>query len=137
MTLPRLRLRWWQVLIGTALLFPTALADDFEISYDLASGTFTHYWADFSNPPNAVAMVYSFFLPYVNLLGPSVYFVIWGGIVAGAYFYTQDVTMPLIVGTLVGAIMASLMTTPEAQIMMGLVISFAIGGVLVKVILGK
>ena len=111
--------------------------DDFEIPYDVAVGTFTHFWADFSLPPNPFAMVYSFFQPFVLLLGPSVYFVIWGGIVAGAWLYTQDITTPLVIGTLSGAILAAAITTPENQIMMGLVIAFAIGGVIAKIVLGK
>ena len=125
------------LLVGSILCSIAVAADDFTVDYDPRTGEYTHYWFDPTAPPNPVNMVYSFLLPIYAVLGPMMYFIMWGGFVTATWLYTQDITMPLVIGTLSGAIMTEAMDLPESQIMMVLVMCFALGGLLVKVVFGR
>ena len=120
------------------LLCSHVSAIDYSISYNPETGTYTQYWFDPTAPPSLWAMIFSFLLPYTNIFGPSVYFVLWAAPIVALWLYTQDITMPWVVGTLTGTLLANAMATmPEGLYMMILVIGFAGGGILAKALLGR
>jgi len=65
-----------------------------------------------------------------------VFLIIWGAIAMAFYIYTQDSTMPFVVGVLSGAILQVLMSA-DAKIVMVLTMVFLGGGILAKVLLGR
>ncbi len=75
-------------------------------------------------------------LPLTQIFGSWVFLIIWGTLCMGFYLYTQDTTMPFIVGVLGGSMMAFLMGE-DALVVMLLTMAFAGGGILAKVLLGR
>ena len=114
------------------------MAVDYTVNYNPETGVFTKYWFDPTASPNPYYMIYSFLLPFTNLLGPSVYFLFWAAPIVGIYIYTQDITMPWVVGVLTGALLSNALAgLPEGLMMMILTMAFAAGGILAKVMFGK
>jgi len=125
------------ILLGLLLVAPVLSMDDMTVNYDPKTGVYTHYWFDPTGPPNPINMIYSFFLPILNVIGPWMYFILWAAFAMAAWLYTQDITMPTVIGTITGAVMSSLMSMPEAQMMMILTMVFASGGLIAKVLLAR
>ena len=129
------------ILIVALLLMvmtPHVAAVDYTINYNPETGTYTKYWFDTSGPPNPYNMIYGFMLPFTLLLGPSVYFLFWAAPIVGIYIYTQDITMPLVVGVLTGALLSNALAgLPEGLLIMILTMAFAAGGILAKVMFGR
>lgn len=107
------------------------------LSWDPAHGYYTRWWfdpsSDFINP---YGFFYSLLLPLTATLGSYVFLIIWGAIAMAFYIYTQDSTMPFVVGVLSGAILQALMSA-DAKIVMVLTMVFLGGGILTKVLLGR
>ena len=100
-------------------------------------GLYTRWWfdldADFINP---YGFFYSLFLPLLGFFGTWTYFIMWATFCAGFYIYTQDSTMPFVVGLITGAILSVLMGE-DALVIMMLVIGFLGAGILTKAVLGR
>ena len=107
------------------------------LSWDPAHGYYTRWWFqpenDFINP---YGLFHSLLLPLTATLGSYVFLIIWGAIAMAFYIYTQDSTMPFVVGVLSGAILQVLMSA-DAKIVMVLTMVFLGGGILAKVLLGR
>lgn len=107
------------------------------ISWDPAHGYYTRWWfdpsSDFINP---YGFFHSLLLPLTAVLGSYVFLILWGAIAMAFYIYTQDSTMPFVVGVLSGAILQVLMSA-DAKIVMVLTMVFLGGGILTKVLLGR
>ena len=126
------------VIILPLIIIPPVMAVDYVINYNPETGVYTKYWFDPTGPPNPYYMIYSFLLPFTVLLGPSVYFLFWAAPVVAIYIYTQDITMPWVVGVLTGVLLSgALQGLPEGLLMMILTMGFAGGGILAKVMWGK
>lgn len=106
-------------------------------SWDPETGYYTGYW--FNRDYNFIdihGLFYSLMLPLTAVFGTWVYLVIWGTLCMGLYLYTQDTTLPFVVGILAGA-MLSLWMGEEGTTVMLLTMAFAGGGILAKVLLGR
>lgn len=124
------------LLIGLSLLL-VRVVQGANITWDPSTGYYTHWWMDWSNDfIDVLGLFWSLTLPFTAQIGHWFYFILWGVFVAGLYLWTQDITMPFVVGVLSGAMMASLMGE-EALLAMTLVMVFSGAGVLTKVLLGR
>lgn len=124
-------------LLATCFLVAIVSGGSYTVDYDPQTGEYTHFWFDISNPPKPLNIVYAGFLTIFNVIGPAMYFIMWGAFVVAAYLYTQDITMPLTVGILTGSLLSAAITQPEAQWLMMILTAIMLGGLLVKVILGR
>ena len=105
--------------------------------WDPETGYYTSYW--FSRDSGFIdvhGLFFSLMLPLTQIFGSWVFLIIWGTLCMGFYLYTQDTTMPFIVGVLGGSMMAFLMGE-DALVVMLLTMAFAGGGILAKVLLGR
>lgn len=81
-------------------------------------------------------LFFAIMLPLTQIFGSWVFLIIWGLLCMGLYLYTQDTTMPFIIGILGGSMMAFLMGE-DGLVVMLLLLAFAGGGILAKVLLGR
>jgi hypothetical protein len=112
-----------------------AAAESF--SWDPETGYYTGYWFSRDNEFIDVhGLFYSLMLPLTAVFGGWAFFIMWASFCMAFYLYTQDSTMPFVVGVLGGAMMAFLMGEDAAVVML-LTMAFAGGGILAKVLLGR
>lgn len=105
--------------------------------WDPETGYYTSYW--FNREGSFIdvhGLFFALMLPLTQIFGSWVFLIIWGTLCMGLYLYTQDTTMPFIVGILGGSMMAFLMGE-DALVVMLLTMAFAGGGILAKVLLGR
>lgn len=117
------------------LAAPVAAADTF--SWSPETGYYTGYWFDTDKDfINVNGLFYSLMLPLTQIFGAWTFFIIWASFCMAFYLYTQDTTMPFVIGIISGAMMSFLMGEDAIPIML-LTMAFAGGGVLAKVLLGR
>jgi PKD repeat protein len=116
---------------------PTPTLNGSAFKWDPETGYYTGYW--FNREGSFIdvhGLFFSLLLPLTQIFGSWVFLIIWGTLCMGFYLYTQDTTMPFIVGVLGGSMMAFLMGE-DALVVMLLTMAFAGGGILAKVLLGR
>jgi PKD repeat protein len=116
---------------------PTPTFNGSAFRWDPETGYYTSYW--FNREGSFIdvhGLFFALMLPLTQIFGSWVFLIIWGTLCMGLYLYTQDTTMPFIVGILGGAMMAFLMGE-DALVVMLLTMAFAGGGILAKVLLGR
>ncbi len=116
---------------------PATAAGGETFDWDPETGYYTGYWFSRDNEFIDVhGLFYSLMLPLTAVFGGWTFFIMWASFCMAFYLYTQDSTMPFVVGVLGGAMMAFLMGEDAAVVML-LTMAFAGGGVLAKVLLGR
>jgi len=116
---------------------PVTAAGGETFDWDPETGYYTGYWFSRDNEFIDVhGLFYSLMLPLTAVFGGWTFFIMWASFCMAFYLYTQDSTMPFVVGVLGGAMMAFLMGEDAAVVML-LTMAFAGGGVLAKVLLGR
>jgi hypothetical protein len=116
---------------------PVTAAGGETFDWDPETGYYTGYWFSRDNEFIDVhGLFYSLMLPLTAVFGGWIFFIMWASFCMAFYLYTQDSTMPFVVGVLGGAMMAFLMGEDAAVVML-LTMAFAGGGVLAKVLLGR
>jgi hypothetical protein len=117
------------------LAAPVAAVDTF--SWSPETGYYTGYWFDTDKDFIDVnGLFYSLMLPLTQTFGAWTFFIIWASFCMAFYLYTQDTTMPFVIGIISGAMMAFLMGEDAVPIML-LTMAFAGGGILAKILLGR
>jgi len=117
------------------LATPVAAADTF--SWSPETGYYTGYWFDTDKDFIDVnGLFYSLMLPLTQTFGAWTFFIIWASFCMAFYLYTQDTTMPFVIGIIAGAMMSFLMGEDAVPIML-LTMAFAGGGILAKILLGR
>ena len=106
-------------------------------TWDPETGYYTGYWFSRDNDFIDVhGLFYSLMLPLTGVFGGWVYLMMWGTFCMALYLWTQDTTLPFVVGVLTGSMVAFLMGEDVAIVML-LTMAFAGGGILAKVLLGR
>ncbi len=116
---------------------PSPTLNGSAFKWDPETGYYTSYW--FNRDSGFIdvhGLFFSLMLPLTQIFGSWVFLIIWGTLCMGFYLYTQDTTMPFIVGVLGGSMRAFLMGE-DALVVMLLTMAFAGGGILAKVLLGR
>lgn len=130
----------WLALALLALVSPAAagISDgNFtapEIDYDLRSGTYTQYWLDFSNGFPAYGLIYAICLPFISIFGYWFFAMLWFLYLGLSYMRTGDVTLPLTVGLISGAVWGAIMP-PETFIVGYVMLATSIVAILMKLYL--
>lgn len=112
---------------------------DFPVApqWDPETGFYTGYWFSRDNDFIDIhGLFHSLLLPLTMIFGSWTFLIIWGTFCMGLYLYTQDTTLPFVVGVLTGSMMAFLMGE-DAIVVMLLTMAFCGGGILAKVLLGR
>ncbi|MFA5407574.1 MAG: hypothetical protein WC343_02260 [Bacilli bacterium] len=106
-------------------------------SWDPETGYYTGYWFSRDNDFIDVhGLFYSLMLPLTGVFGGWVYLMMWGTFCMALYLWTQDTTLPFVVGVLTGSMVAFLMGEDVAVVML-MTMAFAGWGILAKVLLGR
>lgn len=125
------------ILILLLLCVVPVTANSTTWSWDPETGYYTGYWFSRDNDFIDVhGLFYSLMLPLTGVFGGWVYLMMWGSFCMALYLWTQDTTLPFVVGVLTGSMVAFLMGEDVAIVML-LTMAFAGGGILTKVLLGR
>lgn len=103
-------------------------------NYDLRNGTYTQYWLDFSNGFPVYGLIYAICLPFINIFGYWFFAMLWFLYLGLSYMRTGDVTLPLTVGLISGAVWGVIMP-PETFIVGYVMLATSIVAILMKLFL--
>lgn len=107
------------------------------IDWSPETGYYTGLWFDRHHDFIDVDGLFgSLMMPITLLIGSWAFMVVWGTICMGLYLYTQDTTLPFVVGILFGAVLSTVLGS-DAITVMYITMAFAGAGVLAKVVLGR
>jgi hypothetical protein len=101
------------------------------------TGYYTRWWFNDTLPFfDVYGLFYSLFLPMAGQIGWGwMFFVMWGTITTGFYLYTQESTMPFVIGILFGALVSYSMGMEQIFVMI-VVMGFLGAGIITKAVLG-
>ena len=102
------------------------------------TGLYTRWWFNTSKDLfDPFGFFYSLFLPIADMTGWGwMFFIMWGGIVTAYYLYSEESTLPFVIGILSGGVLSYAMGA-EQIFAMTIVMVFLGGGVLAKLLLGR
>jgi len=116
---------------------PVTAAGGETFDWDPETGYYTGYWFSRDNDFIDVhGLFYSLMLPLTAIFGSWLWVVMWGSFCMALYLYTQDSTLPFVIGVLTGSMMAFLMGEDGVVVLL-LTMAFCGGGILTKVLLGR
>lgn len=71
---------------------------------DLNTGKFTRYWYQDNEVFDGFGFSYSLIAPFLSILGPWFFAIIWSAMIYRSYEKTGTITMPIVLGILTGTV---------------------------------